>query len=127
MSDYTPVTKPKIKVYPYNKVTVTWSHGFQHSFICIGNTLRGQLESLEKLLYVTNILHEEVTEEEYRKFYGGVLLDEDEVLPKASKKKISKGKEKSSMPQFSSLENFFDDKKTKAKKVPAKKTVAKRK
>lgn len=127
MSDYTPVTKPKIKTYPFNKVTVTWNHGFQHSFMCIGHTLRGQLESLDGNLYVSKVEHCEATEEEYRSFYGGVLTDENEGPAKTPKKKNPKVEkvEKSSMPQFSSLENFFgsealDDKKVGTKKGPAK-------
>jgi hypothetical protein len=129
MTDYNPVTKPKIKTYAYNKVTATWKHGFKHSFICIGHLLRSELDALSKLEYVSSVDYEQSTEEEYRSFYGGSIVDEKEVSDKPAKKKNSKVEkvEESSMPQFSSLENFFDNKSAKAKKTPAKKTVAKKK
>lgn len=128
MTDYNPAIKPKLKTYAYNKVTATWKHGFKHSFICIGHHLRSELDALSKLEYVSNVDYEQATEEEYRSFYGGSIVDEKEVSEKPAKKKNSKVEkvEKSSMPQFSSLENFFDNKSTKAKKTPVKAPAAKK-
>jgi hypothetical protein len=98
-------SKPK----PYNMVTATWKHGFQHSFVTVGHTLNGMLKDLEGLEYVKEVIHYEITKEEYESFYSAEL----ETVEAPEKKSRSK----KGLPAFSSLENFFD-----GQKVPVKKS-----
>jgi len=97
--NYTPA-KAVEKPAPYNKVIVTWKHGFQHSFVAVGNVLMGHLKDLEKMEYVKEVIHYSITKEEYESFYSATLDDAEAPV------KISKGK--NSIPAFSTLENFFD-------------------
>jgi len=96
------------KPAPHNKVIVTWNHGFQHTFISVGNALTGHLKALEGLEYVKEVMHYEITKEEYEDFYS-MTLDTVE-----SPEKKSRGKK--GLPAFSSLENFFGEQKVPVKK-----------
>lgn len=112
--NYTP-SKPTEKPGAYNKVIVTWNHGFQHSFVSVGHTLRGQLKAVEELDYVKEVIHYEITREEYDSFYSTTLDDVEATVDKKS------GTKKVGL-KFSSLENFFGDENTVEKKVPVKKS-----
>lgn len=109
---YTPKA-PAVKPAPYNKILVNWSHGFQHSLVCTGNTLMAQLKDLESMFYVREVLHWEITREEYESFYN-VPLDDFEGPEEKPVEKKSRNK-KSGL-KFSSLENFFDGEKPVVKK-----------
>jgi hypothetical protein len=94
-------------------VTATWNHGLQHSFVSVGHTLNGMLKSLEELEYVKEVMHYEITREEYESFYSA-SLDEVEAPVKNAEHKNSRSKK--GLPAFSSLENFFGEQKVPAKK-----------
>jgi hypothetical protein len=101
--NYTPA-KPTEKPAQYNKVIVTWKHGFQHTFASVGNALTGHLKALEAMEYVKEVIHYSITREEYDGFYGAKLED----LESTAEAPVKKSKGKNSIPAFSSLENFFD-------------------
>jgi len=101
------------KPAPHNKVIVTWNHGFQHTFISVGNALTGHLKALEGLEYVKEVIHYEITKEEYEDFYS-MTLDTVEAPGKNAEHKKSRGKK--GLPAFSSLENFFGEQKVPVKK-----------
>jgi len=110
--NYTPAL-PSVKPAAYNKVIVTWKHGFQHSFVTVGHTLKGQLKAVEELEYVKEVIHYEITKEEYESFYSA-SLDEVEAPEKNAEHKKSRSKK--GLPAFSSLENFFGGENTVEKK-----------
>jgi len=87
----------------YNKVLVTWKHGFQHTFVTVGNTLMGQLKALEELEYVKEVMHYPITKEEYSDF-GRVT---EGTLEDTVEEKVEAPKGKKGSLQFSTLENFF--------------------
>lgn len=102
-------SKPK----PYNMVTATWNHGFQHSFVSVGHTLIGNLKVLEELEYVKEVMHYEITKDEYESFYSASL---DEVKATVANVKKKSGAPKGGL-KFSSLEDFFGEQKVPAKKA----------
>lgn len=101
--NYTPA-KISEKPAPFNKIIVTWKHGFQHSFVSVGNALMGHLKALEGMEYVREVMHYPITKEEYNDFYSAEL-DNLESTAEAPEKK---SRSKKTLPAFSSLENFFD-------------------
>jgi hypothetical protein len=114
---YTPkAAEPKPA--PYHKIMVNWSHGFQHSLVCTGNTLMAQLKDLEGMFYVKEVLHHEITRKEYEDFYSTPLGDfEDPAAgPVEKKSRIKKTEPKNSPLKFSSLDNFFGNENTVEKK-----------
>ena len=77
---------------PYHKILVNWSHGFQHTLVCTGNTLTAQLKDLEGMFYVKEVLHWEITREEYDEFYNAPFEDggpEEKPVEKKSRTKKS--------------------------------------
>jgi hypothetical protein len=91
----------------YNKVLVTWKHGFQHTFVSVGNTLTGQLKALEGLEYVKEIMHYPITVDEYTEFgrvTGGAVED---TVEEVSEVLVEAPVVKKGGLQFSTLENFF--------------------
>jgi hypothetical protein len=103
---------------PYHKILVNWSHGFQHTLVCTGNNLMGQLKDLDGIFYVKEVLHWEITRAEYDEFFNAPFEDEgpEEILVE----KKSRGK-KSGL-KFSTLDNFFKEENTVEQKTPGRKS-----
>ena len=112
--DYTPAKKAE-KPKAFNRVTATWKHGFQHSFVTVGHTLNGMLKDLERLDYVKEVIHYEITKEEYENFYSMPLETVEATVGK-------KGRAPKGGLKFSSLENFFGGETPDGEKVATRKS-----
>lgn len=120
-----------MKPVKYHKVTVTMKNGFTYSYTCIGRLLEG-LKKNSQGYWTEKIEVVEITEEEYEKRnevvfepeittktkVGTRKSDKPEKPVKLEPKKATKG-----IPQFSSLEDFFDSSEPAPKNKKLKKRV----
>lgn len=78
-----------------------------------------QLKDLEGMFYVKEVLHWEITREEYDEFYNAPFEDDEVPEEKPVEKK---SRTKKSGLKFSSLDNFFKEENTVEQKTPGRKS-----